>query len=191
MEEIEVKFVNIDVPEVEKNILSLGAKKVGEFLYKRKTFDFPDKRLAEKFAWVRLRDEGDKVTLTYKERLGVGSNVLKDQGMKEIEIMVSSFEQTDTLLREIGLTEKFYEENKRVRYALGDLEFDIDTWPLLPPYLEIEGKSWERVEAVSRELGFDWDKHLRCSTMQIYADNGIDENAYAILTFDTQVKKEL
>jgi len=38
MEEIEVKFLNIDVEEIKKKLKDIGAEKVFEKLYKRKTF---------------------------------------------------------------------------------------------------------------------------------------------------------
>ena len=59
--------------------------------------------------WLRLRDEGDKVTLTYKKRFGTGEK-FKDEGMYEKEIVVSDFEKTADILNAIGMVEKFYEE---------------------------------------------------------------------------------
>ena len=91
-------------------------------------FDYPDLRLNDRGAYLRLRDEGDKITLTLKQRLGVKSHDGKtnDEGMEEIEIKVSDFEKTAELLTKMGLKEKFYEENRRIRHQLDDIEFDID-----------------------------------------------------------------
>jgi len=189
MEEIEVKFLDINVNDTVSKIESLGAKKEFEFVYRRRVFDFPDMRLAENNSWLRVRDEGDKVTFTYKKRLGVTDDKLKDAGMHEIEVVVSDFNKTVELLLSIGMIEKFYEENRRIKYTLGDIEFCIDTWPLIPTYLEIEGTSWEEVESISRNLCFDWAEHIRCSTMQIYEKYGINENDFSILTFEKQLKK--
>lgn len=189
MEEIEVKFLDISVSEVKQKLEQLGAKKVGEYLYKRKAYDYADKRLSKDNAWVRLRDEGDKTTFTYKQRFGVNDNHLQDGGVNEIEVVVSDFVLTDNLLKAIGLVEKFYEENKRERYILEGVEVDIDTWPMIPAYLEIEGHSWEEVKDLSNKLGFVWEKHLKCSTMQVYEHYGINENDYSLITFDEQIKK--
>lgn len=189
MEEIEVKFLDISVPEIRKKLSELGAKKVGEYLYKRKAYDYPDKRLAREHAWVRLRDEGDKVMFTYKQRFGVKDNYLQDGGVKEIEVIVSDFVLTNQLLCAIGLVEKFYEENKRERYILDNVEIDIDSWPMIPPYVEIEGKSWEAVEKVAKKLELTWSRHVRCSTMQIYEIYKINENDYSVITFEKQIKK--
>ena len=190
MEEIEAKFVDIDVDKLKAKLSELGAKFIGSFDYKRKAYDFPGLPLAKnKNAWVRLRDEGDRIVLTYKERINAGVNGARDGGMKEVEVIVSNFVLTDQFLKEIGMIEKFYEENKRERYVLNNVEVDIDTWPMIPTYVELEGSSWESVQALAEKLGFEWSKHFRCSTMQIYEMYGINENDYSIITFNQQIKK--
>jgi adenylate cyclase, class 2 len=189
MEEIEAKFLDIDVVDLKTKLEKFGAQFVGSFDYKRKAYDFPSLPLSEKHAWVRVRDEGDRVVMTYKQRLEANSETMRDGGMKEVEVVVSDFNLTDQFLKSIGMIEKFYEENKRERYIFDNVEIDIDTWPMITPYVELEGNSWENVEAVAEKLGFVWSEHLRCSTMQIYKKYGIDENDYAVITFNEQIKK--
>ncbi len=191
MEEIEVKFLNIDPVEMEKKLGAVGAKKVGEYFYRRRVFDYPDLRLNEKGAWLRLRDEGDKVTLTFKQRVGItahdGSS--NDSGMEEVEVAVSDFDKTAALLLRIGFMEKFYEENKRVRWMKDGVEFDIDTWPELEPYLEIEAQSWEKIDEAIKLLGLDPADKKIFSTFQIYKMKGINELDYKRVAFDGLVKK--
>ena len=191
MEEIEAKFLDVNILDLKQKLELNKAKFIGSFDYKRKAYDFPGKPLAKNHhAWVRLRDEGERVTLAYKQRLGVKVNngSIPDLGMKEIEVVVSDFNLTDQILKSIGLIEKFYEENKRERYILDNVEIDIDTWPMIPTYVEFEGSSWENVEAVSKKLCFKWEEHLRCTTMQIYRKYGIEENDYSVITFTEQIK---
>ncbi len=188
MEEIEVKFLDIDVGAIKRKLENLGAEFIGEFLYKSKSYDYANKSLKAKDAWVRLRDEGDKITLTYKQRLK-SEDALKDSGMREIEVNVNDFTTADNILKEIGLVEKFYEEKKRARYVLDGVECDIDQWPLIPPYIELEGKSLEELKKVAEKLGFNWAYYHMCSAMQIFDKYGIDENSFSILTFEKQIKK--
>ena len=191
-EEIEVKFLNIDVAVIEKKLHSLGANKVFEKLYKRKVFDYPDLRLDKTNAWVRLRDEGEKIMLSFKQRLGVssGDGSSNDGSMKEIEIEVSDFNKTTSFLLEIGLIEKFYMENKRIRYILGDIEFDIDFWPQLEPYLEIEAPTWDKINEAIKILGLNPNDKKIFSTTQVYKLKGIDDKDYKEITFDGMIKRE-
>jgi adenylate cyclase class 2 len=190
MEEIEVKFLNIEPDSLENKLENLGAKKQFDRIYRRSVYDYPDLRLNNQSAWVRVRDEGDKITMGFKQRLSP-SGLGNDAGMKEVEIVVSSFDFACEFLKSIGLKRKFYEENRRIRYIYEEIEFDIDFWPLLNPYLEIEAQSWEEIDRGIKLLGLGEKNKKICSAFQIYEMNGINENDYDILTFDKQVKKKL
>ena len=52
--------------------------------------------------------------LAFKKRLGVTSQdgSTNDEGMEEVEVKVSSYEDTKTLLKKIGLIEKHEAEKK-------------------------------------------------------------------------------
>src|SRR5947209_1644815 len=128
MEEIEVKFLNVDVAALEEKLRAVGAVKVGEYFYRRRVFDYPDWRLDKKGAWLRLRDEGEKITLSFKQRLGMAEagSTANDAGMEETEILVSDFDTTAELILKLGFIEKHYAENKRTRWEKDGVEFDID-----------------------------------------------------------------
>src|SRR3989344_6224120 len=140
MEEIELTYIDIDKDKIEKKLLELGVEKVGDYHYRRIVFDYPDFRLDKQAAWVRLRDEVDKITLAFKQRLGenVRDKLDGDDGMYERKTKVKNFDATREIFLKIGLIEKMYQENKRTRYILNGVECDIATSPLLDPYLEIE-----------------------------------------------------
>ena len=192
MEEIEIKFLSIDRISIEQKLVALGAKKMGDFHYRRIVFDYPDFRLDAQAAWVRLRDEGDRVTLTFKQRLGTDlqDKLTGDDGMYERETIVTDFDATRDILLKIGLIEKMYQENKRTRYTLDNVEYDIDTWPLLKPYLEIEGPTWDAVHAATEKLGLNKEDGKKFSTNQIYRLNGLDDRNYTKLTFTEQIGRE-
>ncbi len=192
MEEIEITYINIDTKEIEKKLLELGAKKEGEFHYKRIVFDYPDFSLDKNASWVRLRDEGDKITLTFKKRIrkNINNNLDGDEGMYEQEVVVDDFKKTHQLLLDIGLIEKMYQENKRTRYLLNGVECDIDTWPLLDPYLEIEGENWEDVYKTAAILGLKKEDAKKFSTNQIYRLKGMDDRNYTKLTFSEQIERK-
>jgi adenylate cyclase class 2 len=153
--EYEAKFTEIDKDKIRKNLKKIGAKIIKpEFLQKRITFNLP-KGHEIKGGWVRVRDEGDKITMSLKV---VDGNKIENQ--KEICVKVSDFEQTALLLELIGLQKKAYQETLRELWKLGDVEITIDEWPFLEPYVEIEGKSESEVIGACKKLGFDYKKAI-------------------------------
>lgn len=189
MEEIEAKFLNIDPQKIEETLLKLGAKKIYDRVFKDRVFDYPGWPLDTKASWLRLRDKGDEITLSFKKRVGVvkGKN---DRGMEEIEINVNDFKKTSDLLESIGMIQKFNEEKRRVHFKLGSVDIDIDTWPMIPTYLEIEGKNWDDVKKVAGKLGLKWKDKKKMAAMQVYRLYGIEEKDYSIITFDKQIKRK-
>ena len=89
-------------------------------------------------------------------------------GTKELEIEVSDFEETNQLLKILGYIPKAYQENMRIRYMLNDVEMDIDTWPLIPTYMEIEGKTIEEVKQIEKLLGVEEKKITNLNCQDIY-----------------------
>lgn len=186
-QEIECKFLDIDIPLIEQKLIGLGFKKKYKKLFKRYVFDYPDRRLNSDNAWLRVRDEGGQTTMTFKQRTGVGE-LGADGGMREIEVTVDDFRRAGEILEAIGMEIKFYEENWRTLYERDGVEVSIDEWPLIPAYLEIEASSWGIVDSTATKLGFDPGKKMVCSTMQVYKQYGIREDDYSTLTFEKQEK---
>lgn len=192
MEEFEIKFLDIEVPALEKKLLEIGAEKVGTYNYIRALFDYPNLSMNERHSWVRLRTDGKETTLTYKEDIGIkmiSSGDSSDSRMKEIEISVDNYEKARELLLSMGLVVKREEKNKRIRYVKGNVVFDIDFWPQIPPYVEIESDSLESSRVGARELGFDPKDGLICSAKQIYAKYGFNKDEYSLISFEKMVKK--
>ena len=68
-------------------------------------------------------------------------------------MVVDDFDKAAEMLGKLHFYEKrFYQENKRELHKLGDTEFAIDSWPKIPPYLEIESTSKEEVERYFKVL---------------------------------------
>jgi adenylate cyclase class 2 len=192
-QEIEAKILNVDVQKLEEKLLSFGAERKSEKLFRAMAFDYPGYPMDKEAAWVRLRDEGDKITMAYKKRLGVkdinkGTN---DSGMEEIEVSVSDYDLAKEFLLKLGMVVKFYQEKKRITWQKGPVTYDIDTWPQLEPYLEVEGETWEIVDSAILELGYDLKDKIICSATQIYEMNGIRDKDYIKMTFAEFVKREL
>lgn len=164
--EYEVRILEIDEVEIEKKLNSLGAELQWDHLQKRYVYDFIPKIDGK---WIRLRTNGDKTTLTIK-------NIVSSQidGTQELEVVVDDLEKTNLVLNELGFVAKGYQENRRRQYILDGVEIDIDSWPLIPTYLEIEGKSEQDVYQVLEKLGISRDSATSRDVEGIYLDYGYD-----------------
>ena len=174
--EYEVRVLEIDVAEMQAKLQSLGAKKVGEWEQKRYVYDTkpvnPD-------AWFRLRTNGIETTLTYKN---VAKNTI--DGTRELEIVVDDFDKTKEMLELMGYTNRGYQENRRIRYILNGIEIDLDAWPMIPPYMEIEGHSEVEVNEMLELLAVDKDKVTALNCQSIYEEiYNIDINKIKNLSF--------
>ena len=128
--------------------------------------------------WIRLRNDGTAVTLTVKEIAHDGID-----GTTETEVVVSDFEVTNELLGQIGFQAKSYQENRRVSFEFDGAQLELDSWPLIPPYLEIEGESQEHVVRVAETLGISEDELTGENTVKVYARYGIDLTEISDLRF--------
>ncbi len=161
--EYEATFLNINKDEMRNRLNKVGAILLRpEYLQKRIPFDLPkEKRLRNK--WLRVRDEGDKVTLSLKMNEGD-----KIENQKELCLKVNNFDDAVKLLELIGCKSKSYQESKRELWKLDNVEITIDEWPFLEPFIEVEGKSEEEVKRVSKKLGFDYSQALFCCVTKLY-----------------------
>lgn len=165
--EYEVRVLDIDKEKLISKLEELNAKKEGEYSQKRYVYDIMPK---DDKKWIRLRTDGKKTTLTFKD---VTSD--KIDGTKEAEIEVSDLETTNEILNKMGYFSRAYQENNRVRYILDDVELDIDSWPMIPTYLEIEGKDEKSVLNMIEKLGLNKEKVTALDVQSVYKDiYGID-----------------
>lgn len=151
--EYEIRVLEIDQEKILETLEKLGAKKIGEFHQKRYVYDLNP---IQKGKWIRLRTDGFISTLTYKD---IVSNTI--DGTKEVEIVVDHFEKTNEFLEKIGFNHRSYQENNRICYLLDDVEIDIDSWPMIPSYTEIEGKSEKDVLKMKEKLMIS-DEQITC-----------------------------
>ena len=126
--EIEAKFLDIDMKDMRSRLTELGAKSVKpETLMRRVVF------YTGEHSFARVRDEGDKIVMTYKNV----SNDRSIMGTKEVNIEVNSYDDAILFLKGCGLEMKAKQETKREIWQFGKVEICIDTWPWIPTFMEI------------------------------------------------------
>ncbi len=159
--EIEVKFCDVDIDDVRTRLKKVKAVCEQPMrLMHRRIFE-PVNNDSNRY--LRIRDENDKVTMTYKQFDGTDIH-----GAKESEIVVSDFETAVDILERIGLQSKSYQESRRETWRVGEVEVVIDEWPWIQPFVEIEGESENAVKQCSELLGFDWNEAIIGSVAAAY-----------------------
>ncbi|MDC0506108.1 CYTH domain-containing protein [Candidatus Gracilibacteria bacterium] len=185
--EYEATFLDVDKDEIRKQLIAIGAKCIfEERLMKRVVFKV-DKNPDHEF--VRVRDEGDKVTCTYKS-LTPGEGDIAS--VKELETQVGDFDIMKNILLSSGLTQKAYQETLRENWELEGVEFMIDTWPGLHTFIEIEANNEKLVKDYSQKLGFDYSQAVFGTVGAVYLKElGLSRseiNSIPVITFDDPPK---
>jgi adenylate cyclase class 2 len=178
--EFETQVLDVDARDITKKLLTLGAVETPECLQRRWVFDFDSDNGGRK--WIRLRTNGTKTTICYKDRVDNSVN-----GTTEIEITVDDFDKAYELLSKMNFyPEKYYQEDKATFFHLNDIEFKIDQWPMIPPVLEIEAKNEEKVSEGLKLLGLEGKEYGHHGYVTIYKKYGIDLHSYRELRFENE-----
>lgn len=190
--EIEAKFLDVDHDDLRAKLQALGATcKQPMQLMRRKNFDFPDNRLDdERNAWVRVRDEGNKITMTYKQ---LDSREI--DGTQEVNLTVDDFDSACSFLETIGLVCKTVQETRRESWLLDGCEVELDEWPWIRPFVEIEGADEAALRLVADKLGLDWAKVCHGSVEIAYQSDfdvtGKDIDHIPVITFEAPLPEML
>ena len=164
--EFELKVLDVDQSLVREKLKNLGATFVANKDSRRYVYDFNP---VNPNSWIRLREMGNDLTLTIKEIAHDGID-----GTKELEVVVSDFDSMHAILQKLGYTPRAYQENKRESYELDGVQIEIDSWPNIPVYLEIEGQDEASVNDVLKRLDLG-DKIITSeNTTKVYARYGIN-----------------
>jgi adenylate cyclase class 2 len=154
MKEIETKVLEVEEKEIEKKIKTLKAKKISKDLL---VVDwYGPKGLTHKgddsyFLRVRSYSKG-KIEVTNKWNKKIVGNTVQ---CNEVDVFVDSHEKMKSLFESIGLENYAHQEKKRVSWKLGDIRFDLDVYPGMPAFLEIEARSEKEVNNVIKKLSLE------------------------------------
>jgi len=157
--EYEGRILDINPEDIRQRAKAIGGKcKAPLTLYRRSVFKLCDVERG----FVRVRDEGNKTTMTAK--------IFKNKDFpEEYELDIKdSFESGQAFLRALNLTEKAYHETIREKWfiprRIGGIsqlcELTIDYIPGLPPYSEIECKSQTDLRRACKLLGVKYSDLL-------------------------------
>lgn len=162
--EYEAMFPAIEKERIRQRLQTCGALLCKlEFLQIRCVFDLPEGQEIPG-GWLRLRHEGDRIMLALKIITG---RSIEEQ--RELELQVSDFQQAEELLCLLGCRKRAYQENKRELWKLNGVDITIDTWPFLPPFVEVEGSSEQVVREICALLDLPYEEAIFGSIDTLYA----------------------
>ncbi len=144
--EYEYTFATFNRNEVVNKLETLKAKKIGVYLFKIVVFTHP---LNKKNTYIRIRDEGHRVTMTVKSDL--------DQSFAtENEVIINDFDTGIEIYKQLGCKIKYQSEKIREIWEFDNgshVTFDIV--PGKPERMEIESPDQKILNTLTKKLGFD------------------------------------
>ncbi|MBT6069356.1 class IV adenylate cyclase [Candidatus Peregrinibacteria bacterium] len=150
MKELELKFLEIDKASLVEKLQERGARLTVDSVLRTVYFDTVNGDFKRKNELFRLRTFGDKIELCRKV------NMRLEDGCKvhdELEVHVSDFDKIVELLETLGYVQAIYFEKRRTEYVLEDgTKFEIDEFPGVPVFLEIEALDAARIEELVLEF---------------------------------------
>lgn len=170
--EHEIKVLDVDVEALCAKLEFIGAKKVYDDVRTIIALDTEDRHyLNEKDKLIRVTDEGSiKVTMHV--------NQSKPNIKSGIKFRTSRLKETMDFFHEMGLDPISKVEAPRISYELGKIDFDIDKFPAIPAFLEIDIENIEEegytVEDLLKKLGLENNKVVVKGTEDIHELYGVD-----------------
>lgn len=151
MEEIEVKILEIDRREVEERLRQLNAELIFKGRIETIYFDRKDGKLGDEGKVLRLRKREGRNFITLK----VGKSRKRAKIMDEYEMEINDFEVMKSILNGLGFYEIYRLEKHRTSYRLDSSRCEIDDYPDIPVFLEVESPDLKTLERDIERLGFN------------------------------------
>jgi adenylate cyclase class 2 len=154
--ETEVKILNIDTKQLMKRFDALGAKKKQETKLSVSWFRLSGTNEGEDKWFLRIRSNFQgKHEVTWK-----GKSTIFDKARQheEINFFIQEPKKLSELFEKIGLEKYAFQEKNRTSFEYLDWKFDIDQYPDMPEFLEIEGNSEEHIKEAIKLLHMENNK---------------------------------
>jgi len=168
--EIETKVLDIDLEGIKKKIVNFGAEKIQDNRLIVDWYRQKGVKEGEDEWFLRIRSYSDgKKEVTWKAKSDILGITRKH---KEINFHIEEPEKLGDLFEEIGLEKYAHQEKDRTSFVYRNWQFDIDQYPGMPAFMEIEGESEEHVNEAIKLLGLEanrtWAKGERILIQDVY-----------------------
>ena len=173
MLEKEIKILDIDVPELEKRLIKLGAKKTFEGEIHDVYYDFPDTddnlKMENNNRMFRVRKRWEEHIYTIKRKR---KEFRKEEWViakDEHETPITNVESFAKVLEKYGMKKTREKIKHRISYNLDGAEFDIDVYKSIPAFVEIEETSRSNIDEWIKKLWLEDHEILLWGSRKIFA----------------------
>lgn len=164
MMEVELKILEIDPAIITQKILQLGGVLVTpERIVATQKFDTTQGEIKNKKDLFRIRKNGETIEITYKLNRSQNDGFRRAE---EIETTVGDWEKIQRIIYALGFVSTQYQEKKRTTFSLNQTLIEIDVFPSIPPYIEIEGEE-ENIKKTVSDLGYSIDDTSSLSATEV------------------------
>ncbi len=150
MKEVEVKILEIDPRKIKSRLRRMRARKLFEGEIHALYFDFRGRKLKGRGQVLRLRRKGKLIEFAFKQK----RRKKEVRIMDEFETHVDDWANAQKILKGLGLKVIKEVRKHRISYGLGTNRFEIDKYPGIPAFLEIESRSIQTLKKMVKRLGF-------------------------------------
>ncbi|MGA7220220.1 MAG: class IV adenylate cyclase [Candidatus Sulfotelmatobacter sp.] len=148
MKETEIKFRVKSLPALDRKLREVGFRQETPRTHEMNTlYDLPGTPLRNRKELLRLRQYGEKWTLTHKS----GKKTGRHSSREELETAVEDGKHMEAILRALGYAPSFRYEKFRAEWTDGKGQIVVDQTPI-GDFCEIEGSPrW--IDATAKKLG--------------------------------------
>lgn len=175
--EVEHKVLGVDPEAVAEAMKAIGAKKV-----------YDDTRIITYFDHLgnSLREAGEGVKLTEESKLKLEHTRKAANGQSDtVKLFVSRKEEAVEFLKRLDLAPVTKVKARRISYELDEIDFDIDCFPGIPPFMEIDMADTKvELKELLNKLGLAEKEVIVATTPEIFAHYGKDY--FAEFALDSQ-----
>lgn len=158
MKEIETKILGVHPSQIALKLKRLGAKQILKTRLVVDWYRFPVGKSDDDQWFLRIRKRSDgSAETTWKSR---SKKVGITKQARDITCEVANPEMLATIFEGLGLASYAHQEKDRISWQLKKWRFDLDQYPGMPAYLEIEGTSATHVAKAISLLGLQKHRAL-------------------------------
>ena len=168
--EIETKVLDINVRAITQNLRMHGAVRSKKERLVVDWYRLKGITEGEDPWFLRIRSySGKRFEVTWKAKSNTVGIVRKH---KEINFSITEARAVADLFEEIGLEQYAHQEKDRISFRLKGWQFDIDQYPGMPAFVEIEGHSEVHIKKAMQLLGIcdkqTWTRGERILIQDVY-----------------------